>query len=64
MSKIERDNTMLDLAIKVILEFGDERYDIERVNLNISCQVVSNGENKGRIQVLLIMLSLAMALIC
>lgn len=27
MSKIERDNTMLDLAIKVILEFGDERYD-------------------------------------
>ena len=36
MSKIERDNTMLDLAIKVILEFGDERYDIERVNLNIS----------------------------
>ena len=49
MSKIERDNTMLDLAIKVILEFGDERYDIERVNLNISCQVVSNGENKGRV---------------
>ena len=49
MSKIERDNTMLDLAIKVILEFGHERYDIERVNLNISCQVVSNGENKGRV---------------
>ena len=48
MSKIERDNTMLDLAIKVILEFGDERYDIERVNLNISCQVVSNGENNRR----------------
>lgn len=48
LSKLKRDSIMLDAAKKIILEFGDERYYSEHVNIKISRQISPEGANKGR----------------
>ena len=48
LSKSKRDSVMLDSAKKIILEFGDERYYTEHVNVKISRQISQEGANKGR----------------
>ena len=48
LSKSARDSIMLESAKKIILEFGDERYYTEHINVKISRIISPEGANKGR----------------